>query len=190
MKKLIILSFIFVTVVSCTCLSQIPPQYIYVGSNCTAVLPDFRDKVQATDNCSVSSLIQIPAAGYILNSINATVVVTIKATDIFGNFSQVHFNVSLRDTTPPVIDTYGLTVDTDWERINLLYDRADLAVIKKMEEFDASFPYEQWGLLRDDHDSTYYKNRMLVWSDRARAKTGHGYRFWTFQNRDTIIFGQ
>ena len=79
MKKILfLLSTILLS--SCTCmLSQIPAQYIYVGENCEAVLPDYLTKVTATDNCSLASLIQIPEAGTVLT---ASQTVTFNRTNV------------------------------------------------------------------------------------------------------------
>lgn len=188
MKKIFLLSII-VLLSSCSCLlSQIPPQYLYCDEDCQVPLPDYRTLVKATDNCGIVTITQSPAAGFIMGFPGASIEVRIRAEDNSKNFKQVRFNVTLLDTIPPVIDTTLLMVDNEIERIDRLYDVADLAVYNKMKEFDATFPYEQFGLIADDQDSTYFKERLIIYSDPGKAVTGIGHRFWTFQNSDTLIF--
>jgi hypothetical protein len=191
MKKIIPLLIVLLLSTSCGCLlSQIPPQYLYCGDDCQGVLPDYRSKVTATDNCGIVTMTQTPGAGFIMGFPGASIEVRIRAEDNSKNFKQVRFTVTLLDTIPPVIDSTLLMVDSEIERIDRLYDVADLAVYNKMKEFDATFPYEDFGLLADDQDSTYFKERLIIYSDPGKAVTGYGHRFWTFQNNDTIIFKQ
>ena len=127
MKKIILLSII-VLLSSCGCLlSQIPPQYIYCGNDCQGILPDYRNKVTATDNCGPVTLTQTPEAGYILGYPGLTVKVTIRATDNSKNYKQIKFDVTLLDTIPPVIDSTGLLVDTEMDRIEYLYNKAAIS---------------------------------------------------------------
>ena len=188
MKKVIL----FLTVVllnGCGCiLSQIPPQYLYCDADCQVPLPDYRSKVTATDNCGIVTVTQTPGAGFIMGFPGASIEVRIRAEDNSKNFKQVKFMVTLIDTIAPVIDSILLMVDTEMERIDRLYDVADLAVYLKMKEFDTAFPYEDFGLIANDQDSTYFKSRLIIYSDPGKAVTGWGHRFWTFQNNDTLIF--
>ena len=188
MKKIFFLAAI-VLLSGCGCmLSQIPPQYLYCDEDCQVPLPDYRDKVPATDNCGIVTKIQTPEAGFIMGFPGARITVTIRAQDNSKNFKQVKFDVTLLDTIPPVIDSTLLMVDSEMDRIDRLYDVADLAVYLKMKEFDETFPYEDFGLLANDQDSTYFKERLIIYSDPGKAVTGIGHRFWTFQNNDTLIF--
>lgn len=187
MKYLLLISLVLFN--SCGCmLSQIPPQYLYCDEDCQVPLPDYRDKIKATDNCGIVNISQTPSAGFIMGFPGASIEVKIRAEDNSKNFKQVKFKVTLLDTIPPVIDTTLLMIDTEIERIDRLYDIADLAVYNKMKEFDETFPYEQFGLIADDQDSTYFKDRLIIYSDPGKAVTGIGHRFWTFQNNDTLIF--
>jgi hypothetical protein len=194
MKKILFLITIAV-LASCKCLSQIPPQYIYPVSGCEAPLPDYLPMVTVSDNCAIESIIQTPSPGFMLTGIAPVTTVIIKATDKSGNISQIAFNVVLKDTIAPIIIPNGLLlVDAEFERIDNLYNRADLAVIEKMKEFDQTFPYEGLGIPRPSVngvgiDSVYFKNVMLSWTARGHAITGEGARFWTFpQIGDTLIF--
>ena len=194
MKKFLFI-LVLVILTSCKCLlSQIPPQYIYPVTGCEAPLPDYLPMVTVSDNCALESIIQTPTPGFMLTGTAPVTTVIIKATDKAGNISQIAFNVVLKDTIAPVIIPNGLLlVDAEFERIDNLYNRADLAVVEKMKELDQTFPYEGLGIPRpptngDGIDSVYFKNVMLSWTARGHALTGEGVRFWTFpQLGDTLI---
>ena len=189
MRKILLLISL-VLLGSCSCLlSQVPPQYVYItDSTCMAPLPDYRTKVTASDNCGPVTLTQDPEPGFILGYPGARVEVKIRATDNSKNYKQVRFDVILLDTIPPVIDSTQLMVDSEMDRIQYLYDKADLAIKQKMDYFDATFPYERFRIVRDDVDSTYYKQMMFISVPTAHALTGQGNRFWQWQNPgDTII---
>jgi len=94
------------TLISCTCLPQIPPQYAYVDSNCNAILEDYRGIVIATDNCSDVQILQEPTPGQV---IGVTTEVILRAIDGNGNESSVSFEVRLLDTIPPDIQ-----LNPDW----------------------------------------------------------------------------
>lgn len=103
MKKL--LGFLlFAVLVSCTCLSQIPPQTIYVDQNCEGVLPDYTLVVIAADNCEGLTIHQTPVAGTILTYLNPSLIVEIVAVDAFGNTSEtLEVPITLIDTIPPTL---------------------------------------------------------------------------------------
>lgn len=187
MKKLIFLAVVLVFT-SCKCiLCQIPPQFIYAGENCSAPLPNYVEKVTVTDNCALASVVQTPSPGFLLNSTNQLVNVTIKAMDVFNNSSQVSFTVQLLDTIPPTINGMGLEANT-YDMIDGMYNRADRMVASLMDNFDETFPYEQFGLTRDSQDSTFYKYGMMVWTYPAHAVNGIGSRYWTFHHAgDTLV---
>jgi hypothetical protein len=120
MKRII--GFLIVAgLVACDCLSQLPIQTIYVGESCEAPLPDYRDAVIARDNCVITSLVQSPLPGTVLDAGNPYVNVTIVATDLSNNKSSVNIDVVIVDTTPPImeIDTSLLTYTWD-DRFGLL----------------------------------------------------------------------
>ena len=120
MKKLI--GFLIVAgLVACDCLSQLPIQTIYVGESCEAPLPDYRDAVIARDNCVITSLVQAPLPGTILDASNPYVNVTIVATDISNNSSSVNIDVVIVDTTPPIMEVDTSLLAYSWEdRFGLL----------------------------------------------------------------------
>jgi hypothetical protein len=191
MKKLIFLSMMLF--VSCTCvLPQIPPQYVYVGENCEAVLPDYLTKVSATDNCVLASFIQIPQAGTILTSAMTVTDVEIRATDNHGNHSSINFSVILVDTVPPVITVDDTTLTADntllnsgYDIIEALYNQADRIIADKLTFFDANFPYSKIGL--PVQDSSYFKEYLIVATSPGYAVTKQGGRVWSFWNpKDTI----
>lgn len=90
--------------IGCNCLSQIPPQYIYIDEDCKAVLPDYRDFFEFSDNCAVKDTIQLPAPGTPLTIIlNPISTVEIVIRDYSNNTDFVQFDVILVDTIPPII---------------------------------------------------------------------------------------
>ena len=173
---------------SCTCvLPQIPPQYVYVGENCEAVLPDYLTKVSATDNCVLASFIQIPQAGTILTSAMTVTDVEIRATDNHGNHSSINFSVILVDTVPPVITVDDTTLTADntllnsgYDIIEALYNQADRIIADKLTFFDANFPYSKIGL--PVQDSSYFKEYLIVTASPGYAVTKQGGRVWSFWN--------
>lgn len=180
---------------SCSCLlSQIPPQYLYCDENCQSILPDYRTEINGKkliirDNCGIESVNQTPAPGTVV-SLNSPITVTIRAIDNSKNFKQVKFTVVALDTIPPTIDSTQFLTDTELNRIERLYNEAELAIYNKMQLFDETFPYERFGLIRDDHDSTYFKQTMITWSPKGYAvlgDQGYGHRYWTWESPgDTI----
>lgn len=189
MKKLLFLSLILFS--SCKCLiSQVPPQYVYIGENCSAILPDYTTKVHATDNCVLASLVQTPAPGTILTLMINDVV--IKATDNSGNSSQISFGVILIDTIPPIITVDDTTLTGDntltgsgYDVLEALYNQADRIIADKLKVFNENFPYAELGL--PVSDSTYYKEYLITIASPGYAVTGQGDRIWQFWNpNDTI----
>ena len=192
MKTLIKVFFLMTAILlaGCGCLmSQVPPQYVYCNNNCISILPDYKTLVTFKDNCGPVTVTQEPAPGTLLN-LNVPITVTIKGTDNAKNVKPLRFTVIPLDTIPPTVDSTLLLTDTELDRIERLYNQAELAVYNKMKLFDETFPYERFGLLRDDHDSTYFKQTMITWSPKGYAvlgQTGYGHRYWTWENPgDTI----
>lgn len=99
MKKLITL-ISFAILYGCGCMAQFPPQYVYVDSACTAILPDYIPMAVVTDNCDIADITQMPPAG---TPINATTNVELRAIDMVGNESSVFFDAIILDTIPPLI---------------------------------------------------------------------------------------
>jgi len=102
MKRAIFLISLF-TLISCTCLPQIPPQYLYADGDCQAELPNYLQAVSVLDNCGNATLTQEPLPGTILDASNPYIQVKIVATDISGNTDIERFDVLLMDTIPPEI---------------------------------------------------------------------------------------
>ena len=169
MKKLLFFSLIFFS--GCTCLmSHVPPQYLQIEDSCAAVLPNYLPLVKISDNCTLASVLQTPAEGFILNS-TLPLTVTIKATDTSGNFREVQFTVTLIDTIKPTIEYVGPLVQVNYQIIDDLYDKADLALLQMMQTFK--------------EDSLYYVQNLQVTTAPARAING-GYRVWQFLPKDSI----
>lgn len=121
MKKFILFLFVVLLCSSCVCtLSQIPPQFIYAGENCSAPLPNYLEQVVASDNCELFAVTQTPEPGYVLDAQNQIVNVTIRAEDVFHNSTEVTFSVTLLDTIPPILEwPQGPISMTDEDVVNL-----------------------------------------------------------------------
>jgi len=190
MKKLIILFAVVLLASSCTCLlSQVPPQYIVVGENCEAVLPDYTTQVTVTDNCSVKTITQTPVKGTLLNANNPQVTVTIRATDTFDNFTEISFTVKAIDTVPPVIIPTGDLLTDNWVKIHSLYDQADRLLAEQEQYFDETFDWEAAGIPEDKRPIGEYDKKVLnIIVSPAHATTGYGHRMITFvSNADSYI---
>ena len=193
MKKIAILLGI-VAMYSCTCqiaISQVPPQYLLVDENCQAVLPDYTtaEYITVTDNCGVKSTVQTPDPGYVLNAVNQTVTVVIRATDNFGNFSETSFTVTAKDEQPPVIKPTGKLVADNWNVINSMYDMADKLTAEQEAYFDAHFDWEAAGIPVDMRPIDQYNKKVLsIMTPPAYVFTKEGTRFFLFEsNKDTYI---
>ncbi len=81
------------------------------GSNCTYVLPDLRVNVSASDGCSVVSTAQTPAVGASLAMGESDVVIS--ALDQCGQSGSITIQVSVVDSTAPVLTATNLTVTCD-----------------------------------------------------------------------------
>lgn len=188
MKKFILFLFVVLLCSSCVCtLSQIPPQYIHVGSDCQALLPDYKLKVTAKDNCGIKVFEQTPAPGYLLTATNQVVNVTMRAVDVFNNVSEITFSVALLDTVAPTFTIDSTLSAYQFEQLNNLYDIADRAIARSMDELDRNIkdttifsPTLYPGLDTVYEDSTYYKRMMVTWTAPGHAVTGNGYRYVTF----------
>jgi len=182
MKKLFILFVVMLLASSCNCLlSQIPPQYVFVGTDCEALLPNYIPQVTVSDNCGVASVVQTPVPGTILNATNPMVTVTIRATDTFGNFSEVSFTVTAKDLEPPLIIPSGDLLTDNWTKINNMYDQADRMVAEQEAFFDETFDWEAAGIPEELRTKDQYNKKMLLtWTSPAHATTGYGSRVFTF----------
>jgi len=192
MKKLFLLTIVVLLASSCTCmLAQIPPQYIQVGANCEAVLPDYTTPqyVVVSDNCQIKSVTQDPVAGTVLNANNPQVTVTITATDVFDNFTQVSFPVKAVDAIAPTIIPQGSLVADNWEVINNMYDVADKLLAEQEAFFDANFDWEAAEIPVELRPIDQYNKKVLsILTSPAHATTGYGGRFFTFlSNNDSYI---
>ena len=190
MKKALILFSVMLLASSCTCLlSQIPPQYIIVDENCQALLPDYIPQVTVTDNCAIASVVQTPEPGYVLDAANQSVEVKIRATDAFGNFSEMSFMVTAKDETPPVITPTGDLLTDNWLKINNMYDKADQMLAEQEAFFDANFDWDAAGIPEDKRPASQYNTKVLnILTSPGHALTGYGGRTFTFlSNNDSYI---
>lgn len=115
---------------SCTCLPQIPPQYLLADENCEAYLPNYLQAVSVLDNCEGATLTQEPLSGTVLDAENPYVRITITATDLSGNTDTEKFDVFLWDTIAPQIIWDYIPGDT------LTYHRNDIdLLIESVEKY-------------------------------------------------------
>ena len=104
MKKLII--FLIVgTLLSCTCLPQIPTQYLRANASCEAYLPNYLVYITVINNCGDATLAQNPVPGTILDAANSEMEVTLTATNAFGNTDIEKFDVFLWDAPEIIWDS-------------------------------------------------------------------------------------
>lgn len=145
--------------------------------------------VPATDNCGLASVVQTPAAGYILDAANQSVEVKIRATDLFGNFNEVSFMVTAVDTIKPVLSPLPELLSANWDTIHKVYDVAERLVAEQEQYFDAHFDWEAAGIPEDKRPINQYDTKMLsVITSPAHAKTGYGSRVILFKsNNDEFI---
>lgn len=74
-----------------------------VNAACSVILPNYASVATATDNCSNGVIVtQSPAPNTVLTGLAPTIV-TLTATDIYGNIGTCTFNVLKLDVTPPTI---------------------------------------------------------------------------------------
>jgi hypothetical protein len=162
MKKLFFFLFASMLMCSCTCLlSQIPPQYIYAGSGCTAPLPDYRTQVTVTGGCTGFTVAQTPAPGYLLTATTKSSTVVIKATGTNNKSSQIQFVVTMLDTITPKIIPNGTLIGYQLEQSKALYDAGDL--ITKSMKIDSLFDTQVFVNL--SWDSAGIRKRCSVFLD-------------------------
>lgn len=155
MKKILfILPLLLCGCVSECLVAQIPPATIYINADCSATLPDYRSKITVTDNCQIKSIVQLPAAGV---KIIGKTLVTITATDVFGNFTEASFNVTPVDTIPPVILYNETSAEADNDAIMKMYERADEALMEYQAWWNSQFPWDSLGIAKNDTILINYK---------------------------------
>ncbi|MFT5600267.1 MAG: gliding motility-associated-like protein [Flavobacteriales bacterium] len=77
---------------------------IYVDGSCEYFIADFTSLVTAIDNCDPNvMIIQTPTAGTKISGSGTTNFISMQATDVSGNSSVCSFNITLADSTAPVI---------------------------------------------------------------------------------------
>ncbi|MBS9524833.1 gliding motility-associated C-terminal domain-containing protein [Litoribacter alkaliphilus] len=77
------------------------PDSFFAGTNVDGeyTLPDFTEDLQVSDNCEVASVEQFPAVGTILEGFDTPHTITIIATDIHGNQTDITFTITLVDNS-------------------------------------------------------------------------------------------
>ena len=83
-----------------------PSETLSVDDNCEIVLGDYTAVVTPIDNCTAQAdliLVQTPTPGTIFSGHGTVIPVTIEATDEAGNSITCVFEVTLEDTTAPIL---------------------------------------------------------------------------------------
>lgn len=89
-------------------ITDVPEDFeVILYSDRPYVLPDFTQMAKATDNCTLTSFTQSPAAGTVYTQ-PGEVVVTLTATDRFNNVSQLNFNITLSNRLIIGLDNPGM----------------------------------------------------------------------------------
>jgi len=166
MRKALLFLLAALLASSCTCsLSQIPPQVIYAGEGCTAVLIDYKPYVTVKGGCFGFTLTQTPAAGTVLSASKQSVTVVIKATGTNLKSSQISFNVTLLDTITPKITPVGVLADYQLEQANHIYDAGDHVVKALFDTFNRNFALpDSLGGGKLPVDSSFFKKMLVVTS--------------------------
>jgi hypothetical protein len=184
MKKMLFLVIIILS--GCKCLlSQIPPQRIYAGIDCTAPIPNYLLKISATDNCEIASITQIPIAGTLLTATNKVATVTIRAVDATGNFKQIVFTVTLLDTVKPVLTIDPTLLSYQMKQVDEIYDFAESLISYQEKNLMQQSWIDSVPGLREKLAVNEYSNKtMLTWSSKD-----HNNRVWSFfdADKDTIV---
>ena len=111
MKKLLLIPILALLFFGCCnddCIGQIPPIPAYVDGACEAVMPNILPLIVVSDNCELSSVVQVPLAG---TTINPPLTGEVIATDASGNITRVSFQVTKVDTIAPIITWVGPVAD-------------------------------------------------------------------------------
>jgi gliding motility-associated-like protein len=75
---------------------------------CQYELPDYQSQLSVTDNCGViSNFTQSPVVGTVLSGDGTQQLISLFATDQYGNVSSCSFTITLEDATPPTITCPG-----------------------------------------------------------------------------------
>lgn len=118
-------------------------QTVYIDTNCEKNIVDYRSMVTVSDNCTTGDQIileQTPQPGLVTGN----TVVTIKATDTAGNYSECSFNVNFVDTIKPVIVCPGdQTINADDQCMVVIPDFRTQAIASDNCTPDANLIVEQ-----------------------------------------------
>lgn len=87
-----------------------PTDKILSNGSCSYTVQDYQNEVVANDNCTISSLLQIPAAGQTMNVGNHVYKFVVK--DVMGNASECSFNVDVKENVAPVITNCPADITT------------------------------------------------------------------------------
>jgi len=180
MKKIAIL-FSIIILAGCTCIGQIPDQTLYIGLDCSATLPDYRDAVIVTDNCEGVIIQQTPAAGFILDVATPVIDVEIKAVDIFGNESSITFNVVAVDTIYPTIEAGPELLAVEMIDVSSAVKSAHNLIGRSIEYSLESLPDSlKNGILHTEWQTAWEDNSVVIFCPKGGVTDSTMSYFATF----------
>ena len=154
MRKLF--GFLVVAVLgACTCLSQIPDQFVYIDQNCEAVMPNYIPDVIVVDNCDNAIVTQQPIAESILSSGEPVMQVVIRAKDQADNESSIHFNIIFLDTISPVLSVGPGLLAYNEAVIGRVIRRMHYGVIAMHDSILVKYP-------QANQDTSYRQENLMI----------------------------
>jgi hypothetical protein len=155
-------------------------QNIDMNSSCSATMPDYRNLVTASDNCTASGAIiisQNPSPGSTISG-NGLQAVTITATDVAGNSSNCTFNINKRDVTAPTINCpSNITVNADPGTCGAVVNYNITGSDNCMSGVCAGGAIAGYTYIGSWNNHTYYRsNAAMLWpaaNTAAQALGGH-----------------
>ncbi|GGG43992.1 HYR-like domain-containing protein [Bizionia arctica] len=96
-----------------------------LDASCSFSIPDYTGLITALDNCTPSSLGQLPTIGTVISGSGTVQTISLIANDDNGNPSNIIFNITLVDALAPVADLATLAdVTTQCEVTSLTFPTA------------------------------------------------------------------
>src|SRR5690606_31525585 len=74
-----------------------------LDANCNFTVPDYTGLTTATDNCGTATVTQSPIPGTVISGHGTVQTITLTADDGNGNTDSITFDVTLMDTTAPIL---------------------------------------------------------------------------------------
>ena len=106
---------------------------LFVNNNCSVIVPDYSTRVVVSDDIAPAEsllITQSPAAGTVITG-PGRFMISISATDAGGNLSTCNFDVTVSDTTRPLITNISADPSSLWppnhkmRNVRVNYDASD-----------------------------------------------------------------